>query len=68
MWDCGFHWAEVKLKFIDEITSNTFNFQPLQKVSKSSDKVNHLWTSIHRLDLNDMQKNISQLLTDDIEY
>ena len=29
VWDVRFHWNKIKPQLIDEITSNTFNFQPL---------------------------------------
>jgi hypothetical protein len=46
VWDVRFHWNKIKPQLIDELISNTFNFQPLQKVTKSSVEVIHLWTSI----------------------
>ena len=46
VWDVRFHWNKIKPQLIDELVSNTFNFQPLQKVTKSSGEVIHLWTSI----------------------
>jgi retron-type reverse transcriptase len=46
VWDCRFHWHTIKSKLIDDLTSNRFNFQPLQKVTKSNGGVIHLWTSI----------------------
>ena len=46
VWDVRFHWNKIKPQLIDELISNTFNFQPLQKVTKSSGEVIHLWTSI----------------------
>lgn len=49
VWDVRFHWQVVKAKLIAELTSNTFNFKPLQKVSKSTGEVIHVWTSIDSL-------------------
>jgi RNA-directed DNA polymerase len=46
VWDVRFHWNKIKPQLIDELISNTFNFQPLQKITKSSGEVIHLWTSI----------------------
>lgn len=46
VWDVRFHWNKIKPQLIDELISNTFNFQPLQKVTKLSGEVIHLWTSI----------------------
>ena len=46
VWDVRFHWNKIKPELIDKLISNTFNFQPLQKVTKSSGEVIHLWTSI----------------------
>ena len=46
VWDVRFHWDKIKAQLIDELISNKFNFQPLQKVTKSSSEVIHLWTSI----------------------
>jgi RNA-directed DNA polymerase len=45
VWDCRFHWNTVKSHIIDELTSNQFSFQPLQKVTKSNGAVIHLCTS-----------------------
>lgn len=49
IWDCRFHWNRLKPKLINDLTSNTFNFQPLQKITKSSGEVIHLWTSTDSL-------------------
>jgi RNA-directed DNA polymerase len=49
VWDCRFHWNTLKPKLIDDLTSNQFNFQPLQKITKSNDGVIHLRTSIDSL-------------------
>jgi hypothetical protein len=49
VWDCSFHWNTIKPKLIDDLTSNQFNFQPLQKITKSNGGVIHLWTSIDSL-------------------
>ncbi|UUO22030.1 hypothetical protein FGD67_01565 [Colwellia sp. M166] len=49
VWDVRFHWNKIKSQLIDELISNTFNFQPLQKITKSSGEVIHLWTSIDSL-------------------
>lgn len=46
VWDVRFHWDKIKPQLIDELISNQFNLQPLQKVTKSSGEVIHLWTSI----------------------
>jgi len=46
VWDVRLHWDKTKPQLIDELISNTFNFQPLQKVTKSSGEFIHLWTSI----------------------
>ena len=49
VWDCRFHWNTIKPKLIDDLTSNRFNFQPLQKVTKSHWSVIRLWASIDSL-------------------
>ena len=59
VWDVRFHWNKIKPQLIDELVSNTFNFQPLQKVTKSSGEVIHLWTSIDSVVL----KLLSQVLS-----
>ena len=46
VWGVRFHWNKIKPQLIDELVSNTFNFQPLQKIIKSSGEVIQLWTSI----------------------
>jgi RNA-directed DNA polymerase len=46
VWDVRFHWNKIEPQLIDELISNKFNFQPLQKVTKASGEVIHLWTSI----------------------
>ena len=49
VWDVRFHWVEVKAKLIAELSSDTFNFKPLQKITKSTGEVIHVWTSIDSL-------------------
>ena len=49
VWHCRFHWNTIKSQLIDDLTSNQFNFQPLQKITKSNGGVIHLWTSIDSL-------------------
>jgi RNA-directed DNA polymerase len=49
VWDCRFHWSTVKTQLINDLTSNRFNFQPLQKVTKSNGGNIHLWTPIDSL-------------------
>jgi RNA-directed DNA polymerase len=46
VWHCRFHWKSIKPKLIRDLSTNRFNFQPLQKVTKASGEVIHLWTSI----------------------
>jgi RNA-directed DNA polymerase len=46
VWGVRFHWNKIKPQLIDELILNKFNFQPLQKVTKPSGEVIHLWTSI----------------------
>lgn len=46
VWHCRFHWKSIKPKLIHDLSTNRFNFQPLQKITKSSGEVIHLWTSI----------------------
>ncbi|WP_252731867.1 hypothetical protein [Paraglaciecola arctica] len=46
VWDVRFHWNKVKPQLIDELLSNQFYFRPLQKVTKSTGEIIHLWTSI----------------------
>jgi hypothetical protein len=47
--DCRFHWSTVKSQLVEALTSNRFNFQPLQKITKSNGGVIHLWISIDSL-------------------
>tara|TARA_R110001583_G_scaffold72902_2_gene203564 strand:- start:3694 stop:4248 length:555 start_codon:yes stop_codon:yes gene_type:complete len=49
VWHCRFHWESIKPKLIRDLSTNRFTFQPLQKVTKSSGEVIHLWTSIDSL-------------------
>jgi RNA-directed DNA polymerase len=46
VWHCRFHWKSIKPKLIRDLSTNRFTFQPLQKVTKASGEVIHLWTSI----------------------
>jgi RNA-directed DNA polymerase len=46
VWDVRFHWESIKPKLIRDLSTNRFTFQPLQKVTKASGEVIHLWTSI----------------------
>ena len=62
VWDVRFHWVEVKAKLIAELTSNTFNFKPLQKVTKSTGEVIHVWTSIDSLVLKLLSLVLSRYL------
>ena len=63
VWDVRFHWVEVKAKLIAELTSDTFNFKPLQKVTKSTDEVIHVWTSIDSLVLKLLSIALSRYLS-----
>jgi hypothetical protein len=49
VWHCRFHWQSIKPKLRHDLSTNLFTFQPLQKVTKSSGEVIHLWTSIDSL-------------------
>ena len=49
IWHCRYHWHIIKPQILTDLVSNKFNFQPLQKVIKSSGEVIHLWTSIDSL-------------------
>jgi retron-type reverse transcriptase len=62
VWDVRFHWNKIKPQLIDELVSNTFNFQPLQKVTKSSGEVIHLWTSIDSVVLKLLSMVLSRYL------
>jgi hypothetical protein len=62
VWDCRFHWIKAKHKLIDELTSNSYNFHPLQKVTKSSGEVIHLWTSIDSVALKLLSMVLSHYL------
>jgi RNA-directed DNA polymerase len=46
VWHCRFHWDSIKPTLKRDLSSNRFTFQPLQKVTKASGEVIHLWTSI----------------------
>jgi hypothetical protein len=46
VWHCRFHWDSIKPKLKRDLSSNRFTFQPLQKITKASGEVIHLWTSI----------------------
>tara|TARA_R110001592_G_scaffold298779_1_gene569600 strand:+ start:416 stop:1426 length:1011 start_codon:yes stop_codon:yes gene_type:complete len=62
VWDVRIHWDKNKPQLIDELISNKFNFQPLQKVTKSSGEVIHLWTSIDSLMLKQLSLVLSRYL------
>jgi hypothetical protein len=49
VWDMRFHGQAVKAKLIAELSPDTFNFKPPQKVIKSTGEVIHVWTSIDSL-------------------
>ena len=42
VWNVRFHLKAVKAKLVDKLTSVTFNFKPLQKVTKSTGEVIHV--------------------------
>jgi RNA-directed DNA polymerase len=46
VWHCRFHWDSIKPTLKRDLSSNRFTFQPLQKITKASGEVIHLWTSI----------------------
>ena len=62
VWDVRFHWEEVKAKLIAELTSDTFNFKPLQKINKSTGEVIHVWTSVDSLVLKLLSMVLSHYL------
>ena len=45
VWHLRYHWRSIKSCLIEELSTNKFNFQPLQKVMKSTGEIIHLWTS-----------------------
>lgn len=49
VWHCRFHWERIKPKLKHDLSADCFTFQPLQKVTKPSGEVIHLWTSIDSL-------------------
>jgi RNA-directed DNA polymerase len=49
VWHCRFDWDSIKPELIHDLSTYRFTFQPLQKVTKSSGEVIHLWTSIDSL-------------------
>ena len=49
IWDCRFHWHTIKPKLIKTLSMNTFTFQPLQKITKLTGDVIHLWSSLDSL-------------------
>jgi RNA-directed DNA polymerase len=62
VWHCQFHWQSIKPKLIRDLTTNRFTFQPLQKVTKSSGEVIHLWTSIDSVVLKLLSMVLSRYL------
>jgi RNA-directed DNA polymerase len=62
VWDVRFHWNTIKPQLIDDLMSNQFNFQPLQKITKSSGEVIHLWTSIDSVVLKLLSMVLSRYL------
>jgi RNA-directed DNA polymerase len=46
VWDLRFHWHTLKPQLINDLLTNRFTFRPLQKISKQSGEVIHLWTSV----------------------
>jgi len=49
VWDVRFHWSAVKTTLMDELSTNTFHFEPLQKITTSNGEVLHVWTSVDSL-------------------
>jgi hypothetical protein len=49
VWDVRFHWEAFKAEIMDELSSATFNFKPLQKITKSTGEIIHVWTSVDSL-------------------
>jgi hypothetical protein len=62
VWDVRFHWEAVKSKVMHELSSDTFNFKPLQKITKSTGEVIHVWTSIDSLVLKLLSMVLSRYL------
>jgi hypothetical protein len=62
VWHFRFHWDRIKPKLQRDLSSNKFNFQPLQKVTKSSGVVIHLWTSIDSLVLKQLSLVLQRYL------
>jgi RNA-directed DNA polymerase len=62
VWDVRFHWKSIKPKLIRDLSTNRFTFQPLQKVTKSSGEVIHLWTSIDSVVLKLLSMVLSRYL------
>ena len=62
IWHCRYHWHDIKSKLLTDLSSNKFNFQPLQKITKSSGEAIHLWTSIDSLVLKMLSTVLAQCL------
>lgn len=67
IWHLRFHWRTIKPQLIDDLTSNRFNFQPLQKITKPNGGVIHLWTAIDSLVLKLLSNVIQGYLPSSIQ-